>query len=177
MRWILSTSHKLYFRCLIPCALYEQFWAKYARYLEKAHKEKKDLPRVVEEEIDENGIRKARSAFNTGLDKVDELQDKRTTWTMRGWRETLKDGTQVMRAEKITTKDLEAEKAETAEKKEKAAAELKADEGFDEDGDKENENNENKENEETNKDEKADGEKEGSEKETKTYSNVSQFLL
>ncbi|XP_023326591.1 uncharacterized protein LOC111700016 [Eurytemora carolleeae] len=161
----------LFERCLIPCALYEQFWAKYARYLEKAHKEKKDLPRVVEEEIDENGIRKARSAFNTGLDKVDELQDKRTTWTMRGWRETLKDGTQVMRAEKITTKDLEAEKAETAEKKEKAAAELKADEGFEKDGDKENENNENKENEETDKDEKAEGEKEGSEKETKTYSN------
>ena len=158
---------------MIPCALYEQFWAKYARYLEKAHKEKKDLPRVVEEEIDEDGIRKARSAFNTGLDKVDELQDKRTTWTMRGWRETLKDGTQVMRAEKITTKDLEAEKAETAEKKEKAAAELKVDEGFEEDGDKENENNENKENEETNKDEKTDGGKEGSEKETKTYSNVS----
>ena len=24
----------LFERCLIPCALYEQFWAKYARYLE-----------------------------------------------------------------------------------------------------------------------------------------------
>ena len=29
----------LFERCLIPCALYEQFWAKYARYLERAHKE------------------------------------------------------------------------------------------------------------------------------------------
>jgi hypothetical protein len=60
------------YRCLIPCALYEQFWAKYARYLEKAHKEKRDLPRVedMDEEIGEDGIRKARSAFNTGLNKV-----------------------------------------------------------------------------------------------------------
>ena len=84
---------------MIPCALYEQFWAKYARYLEKAHKEKRDVPRVVEEEVGEDGIRKARSAFNTGLDKVDELQERRTTWTMRGWRETLKDETLVFMGE------------------------------------------------------------------------------
>ena len=32
----------LFERCLIPCALYEQFWAKYARYLERAHKEGRD---------------------------------------------------------------------------------------------------------------------------------------
>ncbi len=61
-------------RCLIPCALYEQFWAKYARYLEKAHKEKRDLPPShhadMGDEIGEDGIRKARSAFNTGLNKV-----------------------------------------------------------------------------------------------------------
>ena len=58
-------------RCLIPCALYEQFWAKYARYLEKAHKEKKDLPKETEEEeIGSDGIRKARDAFKTGLNKV-----------------------------------------------------------------------------------------------------------
>ena len=57
---------------MIPCALYEQFWAKYARYLEKAHKEKRDLPRMQDEEelVGEDGIRKARSAFNTGLNKV-----------------------------------------------------------------------------------------------------------
>ena len=62
----------LFERCLIPCALYEQFWSKYARYLEKAHKEKKDLPKEesTEEFIDKDGVRKARSAFKTGLDKV-----------------------------------------------------------------------------------------------------------
>ena len=38
------------------------------------------------------------------------MEDKRTTWTMRGWRETLKDGTQVMRAEPITQTDLDREK-------------------------------------------------------------------
>ncbi len=53
--------------------MYEQFWAKYARYLEKAHKEKRDLPPShadMGDEIGEDGIRKARSAFNTGLNKV-----------------------------------------------------------------------------------------------------------
>ena len=74
----------LFERCLIPCALYEQFWSKYARYLEKAHKEGKDVPKEVEEYIDEDGVKKARSAFKTGLDKVDEMEEKRTTWTMRG---------------------------------------------------------------------------------------------
>ena len=130
--------------------------------------------------MDEDGIRKARSAFNTGLDKVDELQDKRTTWTMRGWRETLKDGTQVMRAERITTKDLEAEKAETAEKQQKraAAAEVKEDEGFEEE-DKENEDG-NKENEEK-KDDKVEQDKEKPDKEKpeeekKTYNNVSYLI-
>ena len=61
----------LFERCLIPCALYEQFWSKYARYLEKAHKEKRDLPKEETGEfIDKDGVRKARSAFRTGLDKV-----------------------------------------------------------------------------------------------------------
>ena len=27
--------------------------------------------------------------------KVDEMIEKRTTWTMRGWMETLKDGSKV----------------------------------------------------------------------------------
>ena len=62
----------LFERCLIPCALYEQFWAKYARYLEKAHKEKKDVPRGGAHEAGTygDGVSKARAAFNTGLDKV-----------------------------------------------------------------------------------------------------------
>ena len=40
------------------------------------------------------------------------MEDKRTTWTMRGWRETLKDGTQVMRAEPIAPTELQREKEE-----------------------------------------------------------------
>ena len=47
----MKSFNTLFYRCLIPCALYEQFWAKYARYLERAHKEKKDLPKVVETEV------------------------------------------------------------------------------------------------------------------------------
>lgn len=30
----------LFERCLIPCAHYEEFWAKYARYLECYHKDR-----------------------------------------------------------------------------------------------------------------------------------------
>lgn len=128
----------LFERCLIPCALYEQFWAKYARYLERAHKEKKDVPKVVEMEVGEDGIRKARSAFKTGLDKVDELEDKRTTWTMHGWRETLKDGTQVMRADPIVQKPDEPKEKKKEKKKEVVAvAEDKEDEGIEEDVDME----------------------------------------
>ena len=40
------------------------------------------------------------------------MEDKRTTWTMRGWRETLKDGTQVMRAEPIAPTELQREREE-----------------------------------------------------------------
>merc|ERR1711994_903745 len=101
----------LFERCLIPCALYEQFWAKYARYLERAHKEGRD--RVEDpgqlEDLREGDINKARNAFQTGLTTVDQLRESRCSWTLRGWRETLKDGTQVMRAEKISEEELRAE--------------------------------------------------------------------
>ena len=101
----------LFERCLIPCALYEQFWAKYARYLERAHKEGRD--RVEDsgqlEDPGEGDINKARNAFQTGLATVDQLRESRCSWTLRGWRETLKDGTQVMRAEKISEEELRAE--------------------------------------------------------------------
>ena len=87
----------LFERCLIPCALYEQFWAKYARYLERAHKEGRDrMESSVEmEEPSQGDISKARNAFQTGLATVDQLRESRCTWTLRGWRETLKNGTQV----------------------------------------------------------------------------------
>ena len=93
----------LFERCLIPCALYEQYWAKYARYLERAHKEGKDIVQeaTTSDEVSDGDISKARNAFQTGLGTVDQLRESRCTWTLRGWKETLKDGTQVMRAEKI----------------------------------------------------------------------------
>ena len=57
------------------------------------------------------------SLFNFDIfTQVDEMEDKRTTWTMRGWRETLKDGTQVMRAEPISQTDLDREKQAAKEK-------------------------------------------------------------
>ena len=108
----------LFERCLIPCALYEQFWAKYARYLERAHKEGKDVEEdaATTEEIGEGDISKARNAFQTGLGTVDKLRESRCAWTLRGWKETLKDGTQVMRAEKISEEELEAEAEADSEK-------------------------------------------------------------
>ena len=108
----------LFERCLIPCALYEQFWAKYARYLERAHKEGKDVVEdtSMTEEIGEGDISKARNAFQTGLGTVDKLRESRCAWTLRGWKETLKDGTEVMRAEKISEEELEAEAEADSEK-------------------------------------------------------------
>merc|ERR1719341_1930694 len=151
----------LFERCLIPCALYEQFWAKYARYLERAHKEKKDLPKVVETEVGEDGIRKARSAFKTGLDKVDELEDKRTTWTMHGWRETLKDGTQIMRAEPIAPAAADEPKEKKKEKVKEVAEEPKDDEGYeDEEKDEEMETDESEKMTEGDEAEKKEGEAE-----------------
>merc|ERR1719206_1082284 len=90
----------LFERCLIPCALYEQFWAKYARYLKRAHKEGKDKDALggTSQGMSEEHIGKARDAFKTGLGVVDQMREARCTWTLRGWQETLKDGTQVMRA-------------------------------------------------------------------------------
>lgn len=110
----------LFERCLIPCALYEQFWAKYARYLEKSHREKKDVATRMEETVDKNGVKKARFAFNTGLDKVDELRERRTTWTMKGWKVDKEDEEgnkiQVMVAEEIPEKSKEEESKAEEEK-------------------------------------------------------------
>ena len=54
-------------------------------------------------------IGKARNAFGTGLGTVDQLRQSRCTWTLRGWKETLKNGSQVMRAEVISEEELQAE--------------------------------------------------------------------
>merc|ERR1719361_2493321 len=113
----------LFERCLIPCALYEQFWAKYARYLERAHKEGRDKLEDETQMMDpsEGDINKARNAFQTGLATVDQLRESRCTWTLRGWRETLKDGTQVMRAEKISDEELREEQEATNKATDKEA--------------------------------------------------------
>ena len=83
------------------------------RYLERAHKEGKDVVQeeevVGDEDVRDGDISKARNAFQTGLGAVDEMREARCTWTLRGWRETLKDGSQVMRAEKISEEELKAE--------------------------------------------------------------------
>ena len=88
------------------------------RYLERAHKEGKDVTEesMNSDEVGEDDISKARNAFQTGLGTVDKLRDARCTWTLKGWRETLKDGTQVMRAEKMTEEELEAEAEADAHK-------------------------------------------------------------
>ena len=70
----------LFERCLIPCALYEQYWAKYARYLERAHKEGRDRARPDMnggDGVSDRDIGKARSAFGTGLGTVDQLREAR----------------------------------------------------------------------------------------------------
>ena len=139
-RWDYERTVVLFERCLIPCALYEQFWAKYARYLEKSHREKKDVATKVEEGLDKNGVKKARSAFNTGLDKVDELREKMSTWTLKGWKVDKKDGTQVMVAEEIKDKPAQEENGDKKE-----AEEVKVDDKKDEDDDKDEDDSEKKE--------------------------------
>ena len=52
-----------------------------------------------------SALKKARFAFGTGLTKVDDLREKRTTWTLRGWKDTDEDGNEIMRAEEIPEGD------------------------------------------------------------------------
>ena len=116
----------LFERCLIPCALYEQFWAKYARYLERAHKEGKDKDYMgrPDGELENGDIGKARDAFQTGLGCVDKIREARCSWTLRGWRETLKDGTEIMRAEEIVEEEETVVNQKEEETKEKENEDL-----------------------------------------------------
>ena len=100
----------LFERCLIPCAQYEQFWAKYARYLEQHFKKEFETAKIKTKSEEKsksivavNGspLKKAKWAFGTGLNKVDEIRDKRTSWSMKGWKETDKDGKEIMVGEPI----------------------------------------------------------------------------
>lgn len=101
----------LFERCLIPCAQYEQFWAKYARYLEQHLKKESEtaVKETMEEKQSHNSstanetpLKKAKWAFGTGLNKVDEIQERRTSWSMRGWKEKDRDGKEIMVGEAIS---------------------------------------------------------------------------
>ncbi len=113
----------LFERCLIPCAKYEQFWAKYAQYLEDHHKRdktNKPKPRpTIDPENQSHIIRKARWSFGTGLTNVDDLRERKCMWTLRGWKETDKDGNEIMVAEEIpkpVSKDVKAKDNEANDK-------------------------------------------------------------
>ena len=105
----------LFERCLVVCALYEQFWAKYARYLEKYHSAGAVRERRAKESDEERERRApskqsnsvARWAFGTGLTKVDEIREKRCTWTLRGWKEKDEDGKEVVTKHKAFLQQLE----------------------------------------------------------------------
>ena len=70
-------------------------------------------------------LKKARFAFSTGITKVDELREKRCTWTLRGWMGKDKEGKEVLMAEEIpkekkiilvneSTKEKDEEERETS---------------------------------------------------------------
>ena len=76
----------LFERCLIPCAKYEQFWIKYARYLEnyKCNKSNDDASNQnvnkkspTFEFTNSGTMRKARWSFGTGLTNVDDIRERR----------------------------------------------------------------------------------------------------
>ena len=123
----------LFERCLIPCAQYEQFWAKYARYLEQHLKKifetsakETNGDESSKNSVDINGspLKKAKWAFGTGLNKVDEIRDKRTSWSMKGWKETDKNGKEIMVGEPIS----DFSKSKTCENKSETTDEAKANE-------------------------------------------------
>ena len=98
----------LFERCLIPCAKYEQFWDKYAHYLEIHCKRKKNKPQsshssTMDLNISQESVllRKAKWSFGTGLTNVDDLRERKCMWTLRGWKETDEDGNEIMVAEEI----------------------------------------------------------------------------
>ena len=93
----------LFERCLVPAAHYEQFWAKYARYLEDYFKRQTQINKhgQVDKAFKDSPLKRARFAFSTGLTKVDEIREKRCTWTLRGWKGKDKEGNEILMAEEI----------------------------------------------------------------------------
>ena len=96
----------LFERCLIPCAQYEQFWAKYARYLEhhlKNADEAKQEESVDKENksLNDGPLKRARWSFDTGVNRAEELKERRTTWSVKGWKETDQNGSDLKSTEVI----------------------------------------------------------------------------
>ena len=75
----------LFERCLIPCAKYEQFWIKYARYLENykfnsnddASNQNGHKNSPTFDFTNSGAMRKARWSFGTGLTNVDDIRERR----------------------------------------------------------------------------------------------------
>lgn len=118
---ILEGNHErivvLFERCLIPCAQYEQFWEKYAAYMEKYYKSRETTRTKNAHSVQDNAksvLTKAKWAFGTGLETVQQIRDKRCTWTLRGWMEFDDEGHAVMKASEISEKDKEEEKKKMA---------------------------------------------------------------
>ncbi len=74
--------------------------------------------------------------------QVEELREKRTTWTMQGWRVTLKDGTQVMRAEPMVVPPTSATAGETDKKDVEEKIEEEGEKEKEEEGEEEGEDDE-----------------------------------
>jgi hypothetical protein len=83
----------------------------------------------------ESALKKARWSFGTGLTTVDEMREKKCTWTLKGWKDKDEDGNEIMRAEEISEVDLRREEADD---KRKEGKDKEEGEGMEVDEDKEN---------------------------------------
>ena len=132
----------LFERCLIPCALYEQFWIKYARYMEthlKTEPDKSGKPQQQDvQSLSVSPLKRARWSFGTGLLKVDEIREKRCTWTLKGWMRKDEEGNEYMVADDDT--DMPKKDKQTA-----AAADKDEDQLMHEEDEAEKEKDEEKE--------------------------------
>jgi hypothetical protein len=46
-----------------------------------------DAVAVMQSTTDDSPLKKARWHFGTGLNKVDEIRERRCTWTVKGWKQ------------------------------------------------------------------------------------------
>ena len=72
----------LFERCLIPCAQYEQFWGKYAQYMETHLKTNQIRSKEINNKLEfgsssSGAMRKAKWSFGTGLTNVEDIRERR----------------------------------------------------------------------------------------------------